>query len=57
MYLALKEKGRSKSGKSKQGPLVKEGYRSVYRFFSIASEPRLTTCRQALAGMALDGEE
>lgn len=35
MYLALKEKGRSKSGKSKQGPLVKEGYRSVYRFLAL----------------------
>jgi hypothetical protein len=33
MYLALKEKGKStKAGKSKQGPLVKEGYRSVCRF-------------------------
>lgn len=27
IYLALKEKGKSKAGKSKQGPLVKEGYR------------------------------
>ena len=35
MYLALKEKGKStKAGKSKQGPLVKEGYRSVYRLQS-----------------------
>ena len=32
MYLALKEKGKStKAGKSKQGPLVKEGYRSAFR--------------------------
>jgi hypothetical protein len=39
MYLALKEKGKStKAGKSKQGPLVKEGYRSVCRFCVTTSD-------------------
>ena len=59
MYLALKEKGKStKAGKSKQGPLVKEGYRSVYRFFiMIISGSILMIYRQAIAGMAVDGEE
>jgi hypothetical protein len=58
MYLALKEKGKStKAGKCKQGPLVKEGYRSVYRFFVITSGPILMIYRQAIAGMAVDGEE
>jgi len=57
MYLALKEKGKStKAGKSKQGPLVKEGYRSVY-LFMIVSVSILMIYRQAIAGMAVDGEE